>query len=142
MKRLLAVILILSAVWLAGGCATGPGVTNTTGDNMQWEETAKAGHRIVGLTIKTAQALLPVAQPYITEDDYVTYSVLINTTEPAVHSAVGVALETVISVTDAAQKADALAAYEAAVEKLTPLMTEVTTAISAIQAAQKSRETK
>lgn len=138
MKALKMVAIFIVLGIMAAGCASNPAVT-TTGTpttTEKWDEAATKAYKITGLTIQTAQALLPVAQPYLSEGGYSTYSTLINTTVPAVYDTVGAALEAVIGVTDAAKRADAMTTYETALAKLTPLMLEVAKTVSVIQAAQ------
>jgi predicted RNase H-like HicB family nuclease len=141
-----ALIILMAAVFSFSmitmpGCATkGTTGTEATDEAAQWDQTAVKAYQLTGLSIQTAQALLPTAKSFLSESDYATLDTLINTTVPVVYDAVGVALEAVIGVRDTAEREGAIAAYEAALAQLTPLMTKVSAAIEAIRALQEQQQ--
>jgi len=142
-RFIIAVLLIaVCTVVSLQGCAT-TGTTGTGGStSTTWEKTATDVYTATGLALNTGKTVLEVAKgaQLISQEDYDSYVKIYNQAVLA-YQAAGTALQTVIATTDAAQKQDAMAAYNKAMENLAPLATQVAAFVQSLKEYVKGNET-
>ena len=143
MKKLLIIVCLFFSLSLFGGCATttttNPDGTTTT--VPAWIAPAETGYNITGIILTTAKTMLDIVgnMGVLTEVQYNQYSAIYNQALEA-YKAVGSALEIAKAATTAGQQAGAMAAYNAAMAKLGPLVVDVTKLINDLHLIQQPQK--